>query len=341
MFFEITRSWAAAYPQSPDAVEAVGIALDLLGNSSAVDSIRRARSLATEPVQKARLGAAEVWLRLKAAVPYDTGALTSARALADSLLLGPDDSLDRLAAPLMSLASLTGRVFLAARLSRSAAVAAAWRVGTPLSESAPPLLTLAAFGGPVDSLRELGRRLSRAIAQGVGPSDRLARELEWLGRSATLVFPAQALPNIEHLIGHGDYVLDAQFDLLRGDTNAVRKMFRALARGRVPQDVPFDALYVEARLLSAAGDSAGAISWLDPSLGALQRVSLRRFTADIQAVALVRSMVLRADLAMAAGARETAAAWARAVIVLWSSADPSLRSTVDRMARIVRQTSKG
>ena len=244
--------------------------------------------------------------------------------------------MDRAAVPLLILDVLTGRMSLAVQLSRTPAVAAAWGVEAALAGSAPQLLIRAAFGGPDDSLRQLSRRVSSAIAQGIAPSDRLATELEWLGRSATLAFPNQAFAPDEHLVRQGDYLLDAQVDLLRGDTNAVRKLFQELLPGRVPQDVPFDALYAEARLLAASGDGAGAIKSLESSLSALPRASLRRFTADIQAVALVQSIILRADLAAASGDSESAATWARAVLTLWSSADPFLQPTLDRMAKIIK-----
>ncbi len=339
LFFAIATSWASAYPQSPDAVEAVGIALDMIGSGSAIDSIRKARALAIEPLQKARLGTAEVWLRLKAALPSDAAAIASARSLADSLLEMRTDGLDRLAVPLLSLASLTGRASLAMQLSRSPTVAAAWRLEPPLSESAPQLLILAAFSGPPDSLRQLGLRVSNAIAQGTVPSDRLAEQVEWLGRPATLAFPTLAIAGTEHLVGRGDNLLDAQNSLLHGDTNAVRRAFENLAESRrnvEPEWLPFDGLVVETRLLMAAGDTVGAIKWLSPSLAALHRANFSRFGLTIQPIALVRSMVLRADLAAQTGDMATAASWARPVTVLWSSADQFLRPTVDRMARLAK-----
>jgi hypothetical protein len=45
-------------------------------------------------------------------------------------------------------------------------------------------------------------------------------------------------------------------------------------------------------------------------------------------------MALRAELAAAAGDRALAARWARAVITLWSDADPPLAPTLARMRQL-------
>ena len=42
-------------------------------------------------------------------------------------------------------------------------------------------------------------------------------------------------------------------------------------------------------------------------------------------------MLLRADLAFAAGKRDEARVWYRRVLDLWSQADPEMQPTVDRI----------
>jgi hypothetical protein len=51
-------------------------------------------------------------------------------------------------------------------------------------------------------------------------------------------------------------------------------------------------------------------------------------------------MALRAELAAAAGDAATAGRWARAVVVLWSDADPTLASLVARQRALADRSSR-
>ena len=94
-------------------------------------------------------------------------------------------------------------------------------------------------------------------------------------------------------------------------------------------ELTVDAIYPEAWLLAATGDTLGAIAWLDPIL---TRVRLSSSLVDpVRAAMLVRAMAFRAELAAATGDRRGAAQWAAAVVELWSGADSFLQPLVDRM----------
>jgi hypothetical protein len=108
---------------------------------------------------------------------------------------------------------------------------------------------------------------------------------------------------------------------------------RLATRRRGPALVSLDGTYLEAWLQAAIGDTARALSWLDVSLAHMR--DLRPTLLDQrQAGGLVRAMVLRADLASAAGDRAAARWWGNAVATLWQGADPELRPIVDRMRRL-------
>jgi hypothetical protein len=104
-------------------------------------------------------------------------------------------------------------------------------------------------------------------------------------------------------------------------------------------DLTLDALFPEAWLLAALGKPREAIDWLDPTLGTLSASAPQAFVDPARAGALVRAMVLRADLAERVGDRAGAARWARIVTVLWANADSFLQPSVQRMDRLARGVS--
>lgn len=97
-----------------------------------------------------------------------------------------------------------------------------------------------------------------------------------------------------------------------------------------PSVLAVDALYVEANLLRALGDTSVA-GWVDPTLDAIGLADPLMFADPVNAAALVRLMSLRAEVAAASGDRLTGQRWARAVVTLWSGADAFLQPTVQRM----------
>lgn len=327
----VALTWASAAPDRSDAMEALAIALWMDGNVAALDTLARARSLATEPAQRVDLACAEAWMELAFGLPHDLTRLARARTLADSLvsvaLAEPQ------ADPLLTggLAALTGRTALAVRLARDARVADRLQVPPELRPIAQELLVHAALGGPVEALVQLEHRVADAINAAVLPADRAEARMRWMARPATLAFPTHRFASLDELVGAGDYLLDMQGDWARRDTAAVLDGFESLRRLRqnlLAATITFDALFPEATLLAQVAGPEAAIRWLDPVLGTITQKTAALLTPPEHAAAFVRTMALRARLAAQMGDSATAAMWSRVVVTLWSDADPHLQVLV-------------
>ena len=81
-----------------------------------------------------------------------------------------------------------------------------------------------------------------------------------------------------------------------------------------------------------------AIAQLDRSLGALPGLSPSALQEAGSAAAIVRAMILRADLAAKTGDLETARKWATSVAILWSNADGGLQPEVASMRHLAGNT---
>jgi len=329
LFHEIAEAWVAAYPASDDAMQALALSLEMLGDPAALDTMRRAAILATTARARVQITSAEVWMRVRLSTPDDLAGLTAARVLADSLLAAhpPPDA----PAPILlaSLAALLGRAGRAATYMRETTVRAEWTIPGPIVKSAAPLLVFAALGGPIDSLRMLERDLAAAIDRGIPTEDRTGLRAMWLGRAASLAFPHYRFATLARLDGLGDYLVDAQAAFARGDRDAVRRMADSI--GRIRQAVPperrtLDSVYPEAALLAESGDTARAIAWLDPTLNAIAAIAPQLLGDPVMAGSLVRAMALRARLGRDLDDRPTTERWERAVAVLWARADQFLRT---------------
>jgi serine/threonine protein kinase/tetratricopeptide (TPR) repeat protein len=337
--YEIARAWVAAFPASSDALQALAVSLEILGDPSALDTIIRARRLAVGPAEKVRVATGEIWMRVLFGSPADLASLRLARQLADSLLRGVPARAPIEPQLLASVAALSGSAHRAAELSRQVPVRQSWVTPPALSGSASTFLSYSAMGGPAESLRVLERRVAGSIEQDVLSSDRAQARAVWLALPATLAFPEHRLPSIETLVGQGNPWVDADAAFMRGDTTAVWKILSARRAGRQsmsPADMTIDALYPEAWLIAALGQPDSAAHWLDPTLNALARTPPQLFSEAFRAGMLVRAMAFRAELADRVGDRATARKWARAVVVLWAEADPFLQPLVRRMKELAR-----
>jgi tRNA A-37 threonylcarbamoyl transferase component Bud32/tetratricopeptide (TPR) repeat protein len=336
---DIARAWVAAYPASADALQALAVSLQLLGDRSALDTIARARRLAVGPAETIRVATSEIWMRVLLGAPTELGDLRAARQLTDSILgsVPADHPLEPKL--LSSIAALTGRARLAARLGRQ--VSTRDRLGTPPSLAGVGItfLTYAAMGGPVDSLRVLEPRVSQAITTDVMADDRMQAQAMWLQLPVILAFPAYHFPSVAQLAGPSANPLMADAAFLRGDTAAA---WQALSRMRsvdpsgAPATQTIDLVYAVAWLMGELGRPDSAIAFLDPTLTSLSRTPPQLFLEVYQAGALVRAMALRAELANRTGDRATARLWATAVVVLWSDADDFLQPLVKRMKELAR-----
>ncbi|HXG97709.1 MAG TPA: serine/threonine-protein kinase [Gemmatimonadales bacterium] len=333
LFHEIATSWVTAYPTSADALEALAISLDLLGDPTAADTLRRARLLATTDGERLRAAAAEVLLRLRYAVPFYPAGIATARQIADSMLDAYDGPNTPEPLLLATLAVLTGRGTRAAAYMRQPSAVASMEVPPALAQSAGPLLIFATLGAPIDSIRVLEEQVESGISFLPDSVQQEARMM-WLARAAQLAFPDFRFASLADLAGHNDYMIDAQVAFLGKNNDFVRRMFdtrRERRRFLLAGNVTLDALYPEAWLLNAIGEPQQARAWLAPTLSALRLVPTEKLSDPVNAAALIQAMALQASLSRLVGDTAGAARWEGVVGALWQGADTALQPHVQRM----------
>ena len=338
-FKDLSSEWVSASPQDFEAREALGIALWLNGSPTAVDTVRAARLMANSVADQTRLGVSEALMLVLANAPAPSE-IRRASALADSLLRRSTPSSGADPSDLATLAMLTGQVTLASGLARLPRRGVARNVPAQAAGDDLALLVFAASGGPPDSLAAVEQRLAHSIAAGTD-SENLKQQhrLELLGRPAVLTYPEFPFRSLPELANLGDYLLEAIAAHRANDIDLVRRILGDALKGRnwmQPANLGFEVLYPEARLFVSIGDTALAVDRLEPTLAVLNQVSLQGLADPVGVGMLVRSMVLRSDLAMAAGDSAAAARWAQAVVELWSKPDPFLRPVIHRMQGIAR-----
>jgi tetratricopeptide (TPR) repeat protein len=344
---EITTEWVRAFPNSPEANEALALVLESTGDladrrnseQSALSSARRALAESTAPDDRLRLGIIEVRLLVKL---EDFAAV---RRLADSLLDAAAEPDAGAAAQLAGLAALTGRAHRTAQLLSRAAPDLTLEsdgrqiVVRPLSlaGAAFALRGYAALGAPAESITTLARRVTLLIDASIEPQRRdamryaiLSHPIKW----ALPLLPAQ--PPRRGTPGEREGRL--VWALEHRDTLTIRATLDTVHAARAdlrPGDVAISGTYLEARVLLAIGDTAAATDLIRRPLEAIATLGTLLLHDVQQAAALVRAMALRADLAMLAGDSVTARRWALPVVELWSQADnEELQATWERMRRI-------
>jgi len=345
---EITLTWLRAFPEDANALETHARALETLGEltgaapeRSALEAIRAARREAGDSLSQVRRAVSEVRILVK------LERFAEARALGDSLLdawPGPDPTMAR---RLAGLAALNGRINRAAALLAGAADDAPFTtpegeevtLPEPVAAPARALVAYAAAGAPAESLSAFERRVTTLVGTWVAPARQPAARRAALHLAAALSFPQMGIRDAHRGPAGGNYLLSIQSALSRGDAAAVRRGIAAVDRARGGQaagDVSIQHVYHEAWLLAAVGDTAGAISRLDRSLGALASLGSGLVSEVPQAAGLVRAMALRAELAAAMGDQRVATRWARGVLALWRDADPDVGAVVSRMKAFER-----
>ena len=330
LFHDVATRWRAALPRSPDALEAVAVGLDMLGNRSALDSLHAARRLVTDDDDRVRIAALEVWMRVKLSAPNDINGLRDAGTLADSLLRQGTAADPATARRLAPLAALRGRAAEAGRFNR---VAEATQFPAAVAHALPALVAYAAIGGPGDTVRALEGEVHRALRTTLRPGERITVRSQ-LARAALLALPDLDFDSIPGLDSTGSGALLRAWHAR--DRAAVRRIVEARGSDRREgmvraPEVTLDALRAEAGLLAAVGDTARAADWLAPTLDSLALAAPQTLANVGNAGSLVRAMVLRATVAAQLGDVGTARRWALAVAALWSAPDPVLVPTVDRM----------
>jgi tetratricopeptide (TPR) repeat protein len=339
----VTAQWVAAFGNRSEAWAARARALETAGMpagpgaGSALDAVRRARSLHPPADLAWDLAASEGRLLLK------TSDYVAAAAVADSALssLGSSGSSAQRAA----LLALRGRIAEAATALETA-------VGdTVLLDNSTLVLrgdlrrrvgrleAFASFELPPDSVREAMRRVQQSAGSYfVGPARAVA---VWALLSHPLAMAFGELSTIPQARGPAgpDYVLRWRLMLERGDTAGIRREMRAKDAVRerlllLPGEVDVEWTFNEARIALAIGDTADAIRRLDRTLTALPTIDPYVLDRVPPAAGLVRAMALRAELAARASDGETARHWATAVLALWRGADPALGPTLLRMEEL-------
>jgi serine/threonine-protein kinase len=328
---------AAAYDSLAGWMEMAGGAVTMDGREiSTRDAIRQARKLSTDPVQRLRLAVADVRLLIKEAKFAD------ARAEADSLLRAGAAKRAAEVPGVAGLAALLGHVEETAR-ARELAARSEIPVGSgvvtlppQLSTAAARLMSYAAFAPSGDSVTVIARR-TVGFVDSYFPDRTVAARVRGavVGGALSLAYP-QGASMLADMTIENDETSRAYALIVRGDTAGAKNLLAAVRRMNEGRSVgtAIDRNLRRARLALILGDTAYAIHELDPALRALPTLGPSLMEEVPQVIALVRSLVLRAELAERARDRATAAQCARAVIVLWSAADPELNAVVASMRRL-------
>ncbi|HEX2210127.1 MAG TPA: hypothetical protein VHG93_20800, partial [Longimicrobium sp.] len=337
---DIALEWARAFPQSPDAHEALALVLESLGQirdvqegqPSAFEELARARALSREPDQQLRLGIVQVrlWVRVED--------FRRARAAADSVLQqrrtpGPGDAM-----ALAPLALLTGRVEQARALTRTAVPETKFNtpmgeymtVPQPVAQAAADALVYAGFGLELET-SEAEAALSRLVDAWTDPAERVRVRAAVLNGPRRLSFGGNLARVRAAPLEMPDFVVEMQQMLAQGDAAGARARLAALAQGRGarrPGDLTLDYVYTESELHLALGDTARALEELDRALLNLQAVPPSVLTRVEQTSGLLRAMRLRAQLAEARRDAATATRWRGALATLWSGGDARLRRSI-------------
>ena len=339
LMLRIGTTWRAAFPASADALLSVAIALDKLSDPRALDSLRVAQTLAVTPDERLRIGIARVWVHVKYALPAgDVIALQRARALADSLLRANADVPPAAAEAMASIAMLSGHPMRAVHYAQSAPGSVDKAVSAQVISVATAMQILAASGAPADTVQRLEREADALITRSSVSTEQLGVRERFIGRAATLAFPAYRSPLLAVLAQSGDALAAAQEHWSRGDTSATRHALEKLATDRraLPAEyLKLETLLPEAALFGAMGEIRQAMARLAPTLDAVTSVDLEALRSPVGAAMLVRSVAMRAELAARLGDRVGAARWARAFLALWGEAEPMLRPQVRRLSALV------
>lgn len=344
---KLVLRWARQFPDSSGAFESLAtlqesrgeLGVDRDGVPSALTAIQTAQRLSRDSAHRALLAVSEVRLRLK---QYQ---FERARALSDSLL-GKVASLPSIRTRLSGIAALTGRISLTeALLDPRAFIPGDQDPSAPLPSqallgAATSLYVNAALGVCSDVLDKLSSQINQLVESYATAGDHQKLRNDLTARSWSLAFPCRPAYSLK-INSPGDRLLRMQQSLARGDIRAVRAEFDSTAKLRAstrPGDVSADYLFQEAWALVAIGDTAAAIKRLDLSLAALPTLGNGILEQVPQAGALVRAMILRADLAVAANDSATARKWAGAAGILWARADGPLQPVVQRLQSIANQS---
>jgi serine/threonine-protein kinase len=349
VLLDVYASWVRDAPRSLNARLALAGGLETAGEltsdvpdrPAALSQIRAARELVTDPVQRIALVRAEIRLLVK------RGEWRLASRLLDSLFRAVPHPAGPATNELIGLAALSGRAQLTSEMFVIDAPGFAEQLPEGGQSGLSPELrrdlarmrAYASLGVCVETMRDFPSRVDRLLESSYNePRLRALARDALLRRPLSLAAPCLGVRPLLGIADRGDRdVTTMQQALARGDRAAVRRKFDSLRMARAssrPGDVAIDYTYLEAWLRTQIGDTAAAVRQLDRSLDALPTLSSFLLDIPSQAGGLVRAMMLRAELANAAGDAPNASRWANAVATLWENADPELQPFVTRMRGI-------
>jgi hypothetical protein len=299
-FLAITSRWIVEYPASPPAIKAHAYALEVNGlvtgtaPESALELIRGLRARLPADSVDLELGAWEVRLLLKAK-RYSAAANLATRLLQTPTSPAAGSDL------LPGLAAFVGNADRAASLAESYGQSSFVSpqgdvIDSPegLLRTARRLLVYAAIGGPRDSLRGIEARLRREVIAQIEPGRR-SLVLETLRLQAAHL----AYPELEPAADTVLPISRIERAIAAGNRDAALAEFVRLdstRRSQSASDVAPDYLVLEARLLAALGDSAGARAKLDGWFADLRTLNQDVLAWVTQAAAVGRGLETRVAL---------------------------------------------
>jgi Protein kinase domain len=344
----VALQWARDFPGDPAAHTHLAEALESSGEVSttvptglsALAEVDSARRLFGRRVLTADLLHARLLLK--------DGQFAGARAAAESLLTTWSSSVPTPADSLLGVATVIGRLAQALDLGRTMTplytIALAnglrYQVPPPLARAASDFSTYTTLGAPVDSILALRHRVDNLVQSYTTITERDIVRDALLGRASSMAAPTVGSAVVDDIHSRGNYLIDLEQRLGRGDRSGILADIRRLShlrRGLWAGATSIDATYIESWVRASAGDTAGALRQLDETLDALASGSNEILADPVYAGTLPRLMELRVDLSPIIDTRR--AHWASAVCDLWSDADGSLQVRRQQMCRIARRQS--
>lgn len=346
--------WTRADPRDPDGQEMLARILESGGQldgsvPSALATLAAARAAARvrtsdpeTPLRNLRLASANVRVLLK------LGRFSEASSLADTALSfeptrTENDAEAEIDALRTGLLGLTGRLSQVIEVDQRGA--ADYSVLLPTGEvkltaelggDVQRLSDYAAFGAPRDSILSIYERLFRNLESFIPSAQLSTFRSAVLARPMSLAVDVTASEPLARLGSSPDPFIGAVVALHRGERGAARRLADSLTASRAgsaPGEVTMDAVFQNAWLLDALGDSDRAAATLDRALRGLSRTPPNLLSGATLAAILVRAMIFRANLANDAGDAATYRKWSEAANALWGRGDPEVRAKLPQLRR--------
>jgi hypothetical protein len=335
--------WARDFPNDPVAHERLAEALESTGEVRAASP--RAPAALTEVMAARRLfGRPELRVEsMYVRLLLKDGQFAQARIAAESLLgrwpVPGDDEADSVA----SIAGVIGRLAQAKELSHIGVSEYAillpnshvYKAPGPLVGAVIDLIAAATVSDQSDTILATRDRVEALIRSYTSADERAMVRDALLGRALSMAAPTTGPAIVDGVASRGNYMIDLEQRLMRGDRAGIHAELQRLAllrSGSLPGATSVDATYIESWVRAMAGDTTGALLQLDATLDALPSVGNQILMELYFAGTIPRLMVLRVELSPSTDPRR--AHWASAVCDLWRDADDAFQTGRKRMCVI-------